>query len=562
MLRKTFLLITILALLTGNFAVNPLNSSISTDLSAVLNKPLVMVIVNSSIYTAIESSLNQYAVDVENEGSSVNITETNQLSDKTPKGIREYLRDFLNRGLTGVLFVGDIPEAWYELGDKKFPTDMYYRDLNGLWKDMDGDGIYEEHGGDVSPEIWVGRLKASTLSGDEVSLIKNYFTKNHRYRDGSRILPLWRTLLYIDDEGVNWTEESERSLNYVSTDITLVTDPEVTNAENYKSRLMDPFGYQWVYLMCHGSFDYQAFMEQGQPKAGTIYSWEYRSIDPRVFFYLFFSCSAARYTEREYFGGSAVFADTYGLLAIGSTDLMFSVSFREFFAALSDGKSIGTAFQEWFLKQIEGHDQLQEEQYQSIFYGLTMIGDPTLKPYAMRSVQLHDISITDVTTRFLDAKNKETLLIIVTVENRGNFTESFDLTIRASTHLLTSFHLSLAAKANTTVDVTVAHPYSIVFVNNLETMITATASIVPEEFNQGDNVKSINIKGMVIILRERYSSWYPAASLFLILAMFIVIPYGLLRLLMSERLIIIGYLKRTKSDFARKPSSLEHKPET
>ena len=77
-------------------------------------KPLVLVIVHSSIYATIELSLNQYVADVENEGFSVDIIETGQIQNETPQGIRSYLQSAMNSNLVGVLFVGDIPEVWQE----------------------------------------------------------------------------------------------------------------------------------------------------------------------------------------------------------------------------------------------------------------------------------------------------------------------------------------------------------------------------------------------------------------------------------------------------------------
>lgn len=560
MLRRNALLILVL-FSALELAVNPSKSFVSTVLSSEPNKPLVMVIANSSIYAAIRPSLNQYAVDVENEGFSVSIIETNQLPNKTSNGIKAYLQKALNQDLIGALFIGDIPEAWFKVGDRKLPTDMYYRDLNGYWRDLDGDGIYDEHSGEISPEIWVGRLKASTIACDEASLLKNYFIKNHRYRDASRILPWWRTLAYIDDDGVDWAEEAKMSLSQVSTDITLVTDSAVTNAQDYKEKLKDPFGYEWVYLMCHGSFDYHTFIVHGKQRAGTVFSWEYRSIDPRALFYIFFTCLAARYTEQDYLTGSAVFTDTYGLLAIGATDKMFSTSLRRFFAVLSEGKSIGTAFQEWFLEQHEISSQLQEKlDSQFIFYGLTITGDPTLKPYSRRSVQLHNVSITDVTIHFLNVgKNGGTLSIIVNIENRGNFTESFDLTIHAYSLTLASLNLSLTPKNYTTVNFTVSEPYRVIFAKSLKTMVTVATSIIPEEFNVGDNVEQLCIEGVAITKSKPRLRLNPLACLILIFAMLITIPYCLFKTATEERPLLLRYLMRGKSYLTKKLSDLMSK---
>jgi hypothetical protein len=560
MMKKAVLLLTMIltSFLTQMLTVNPTKSFVSAALSDETKKPLVMVIINSSIYAAIKSSVNQYEADLENEGFSVNTTETNQLSDKTPQGVRAYLQEALNHDLAGALFVGDVSEAWYEVDDTKFPTDMYYMDLNGSWKDLNGNGIYDEHSGDISPEIWVGRLKASTIDSDEASLINNYFTKNHRYRNGLRLLPWWRTLAYIDDDGVAWAEDVKLSLSQISTDITLVTDPATTNTSDYLRRLSDGFGYQWVYLMSHGSFDYHTFMisrEQEQPQWDrSIYSWQYRSMDPRVFFYLFFVCSAARYTEPQYLAGSAVFAKTYGLLAIGSTDIMYSVSFRRFFTSLSEDKCIGTAFRDWFLEQSRQYNQSQEKQdYQKTFYGLTIVGDPTLQSYPRQNVLLHDISVTDVTVHLKNTTNERSLSIITTIENEGNFTETFDFTIRAGAILLTINTLSLSPKASRTVTFTVTQPYRVEFVSgNLKTLIEATASIVAEEFNANNNTKFVYVEGIIIGWSIQDLSFYSIIYVFAFFAVLITIFYGLLKMLMSERPPLLKYWRRIQGYFAKK----------
>lgn len=560
MARKKILLMTFLILLLAQSCTANSLQSIAPMIGVEESKrPVVMAMVNSSIYTAIRSSLDQYVIDVENIGLPVNITETNKLPDKSPKGIRTYLRGALNHGLIGAFLVGDIPEVWYEVDGKKFPTDMYYRDLNGFWIDVDGDGAYDQHKGEVSPEIWVGRLKASSTIGDEASLINNYFTKNHRYRNGLRVLPWWRSLVYIDDDGVDWTEDAELSLSQISTDITLITDPATTSATDYKSKLKEPFGYQWLYLMSHGSFDYHLFevpqREVLSRRDQTVFSWQYRSIDPRVFFYLFFVCYAARYTESEYLTGSVVFAKKYGLLAIGSTDLMFSISFRKFFTSLSEGKSIGDAFHKWFLEHFKKYDNAQEKQnYEIMFYGLTIAGDPTLQPGRPRSVLLHDISVADVRVRLRNT-NEMSPSITVTVENRGNFTETFYFTIKANAFTLMRMHLSLPAKANTTVTFTLTQRYRFILTNYSKTMIKAMTSVLPEEFNAGDNVKKVYIQGMILLQTPNYS---PHLMVFP-MVIFAITCFGFLKTLGSERPLLLKYWTRTWSYFGKKLFDLKHK---
>ena len=532
MFRKSFTIFyLILPLLSVSFASNSLASTTSIATNTESDKPLVIILVNSTIYPEIKSSLNCYVTDVETEGFSASIIETDQLQDKTPQGVKSCLSEALSRGLVGALFIGNIPVAWYESNGKKFPTDMYYRDLNGCWRDIDGDGVYDEHDDNVAPEIWVGRLKPPTLRiNEEAQLLNNYFNKNHQYRHGLRVLPWWRTLAYIDDDGIGWTEETNASLNEVSTDITLETDPNATTAQDFKTRLKDTFGYQWLYLMAHGSFDYNVFEVDGRPTGGTVYSWEYRDIDPRILLYLFFTCSAARYTEQDYLAGSAVFTTNYGLLAIGCTDDMFSVSFRRFFKALSEGDFIGNALQKWFQEQYTELNPL-------IFYGLTIIGDPTLRPYTKQDLKIHDISIVTINLCFQGSKNEERLLISVKIENKGNFTENFTFTIKSFSLTLASLPLSLEPKAFTTVNYTVTKPYSVINASSVKTMLIISAEGVQEEFNPSDNLKQLCLENVAIVKPESRYAPHTLESLIGFFLVVTMIAYFFFKLITSENIL-------------------------
>ncbi|MDH5770274.1 MAG: hypothetical protein OEZ25_03190, partial [Candidatus Bathyarchaeota archaeon] len=111
MLKKTiFLGLVLVFFLTPQVASLP--EHIAMAMSNTIEKPLVCILVNSTIYAGIESSLDQYVVDMENSGFEVKIMETGQLLDKTPRGIRSYLQENIPHRLAGCLLVGDIPGAW------------------------------------------------------------------------------------------------------------------------------------------------------------------------------------------------------------------------------------------------------------------------------------------------------------------------------------------------------------------------------------------------------------------------------------------------------------------
>lgn len=459
-----------------------------------LNKPLIAVIVDSNIYNGTKSSLQQYKDDVEESGFSVRIAQTNEMPNLTKEGVREYLRRLLNQSLVGALLVGDIPEAWYEVGSAKFPTDAYYMDLNGTWVDTNGNGIYDKHNETLAPEIWVGRLKASTVGGDEVSLVNNYFEKNHLYRTRSISIPWWRALLYMDDEAVFEGHDGLTPLRCIATDITAVTDGYTTNATDYKRRLEDKVGYHWVYVMSHGTAVNQTFVVPSKKPFtmfdldGTVSSSDYRAIDPKVFFYHFFVCSAGRYTEQNYLAGSAVFGGNYTLLALASTDNAYTYPFNDFYKALSLGEPIGEAFLDWRENAVKeslqpGMSELRKVNYDIMLNDAVMIGDPSLRLY----VEKHDVALTDLSVFSKNVSGSERLVVRFTVQNKGDFAESFNVTVSFDSSPMYYTQLTLAPNESKTVTFSPDDSYRYLWSSFSLHTVDAQASVLRGEFNVSNN---------------------------------------------------------------------------
>jgi hypothetical protein len=389
-------------------------------------------------------------------------------------------------GLVGAVLVGDIPSALYEVSIHTFPTDMFYMDLNGTWIDSDGNGIYDRHVGDVSPEIWIGRIKPPDNS-DGALLINNYFAKNHFYRNGMFRIPWWRALAYLDDSGVGWAGNAKSSLGRITTNVDVVTDPATTNSTDYKQRLRDPLGYQWLYLMAHGTSNYHAFQIPSKSEEPAwdayVYSKDYDTIDPNILFFLLFVCNAARYTEPDYLAGSIVFSKSRSLLAIGSTNLMFSMSFDGFFEALSHGKTIGTAYLEWLRTQNQlYYQQWERYDYELRFYSLTLIGDPSLLPIS----ESRDVSVKSVLVTFQN--DDRTMLVTVQIENRGEVDETFNIVLKQDyRRIIGNYTIFLPSKTNRSLTFEFRSAEQFLEGPLNPHSILVTTSVIPGEFITEDN---------------------------------------------------------------------------
>jgi hypothetical protein len=103
---------------------------------------------------------------------------------------------------------------------------------------------------------------------------------------------------------------------------------------------------------------------------------EVKAIDPVAYFYNLYACSNARYTSLNYMAGWYVFCQAYGLAALGSTKTGSMLEFDDFYPSLGEQEPIGEAYYDWFIAQAEyGFEDWE----QCWYYGMTLIGDPTLR---------------------------------------------------------------------------------------------------------------------------------------------------------------------------------------
>ncbi|MDH3891189.1 MAG: putative Ig domain-containing protein [candidate division Zixibacteria bacterium] len=335
------------------------------------------VIVNSDLYPSIQTALDQYLLDLTGELYAVELFTS---LGGTPEELRTFLQQQYQAGMEGCVLIGDLPIPWYETwcGDgpdyEQFPIDLFYMDLDGSFVDSDANGLYESHSGDVTPEIWMGRLTASVIrmgGRDEVSLMLNYFYKNHLYRCGLMGVNN-RALVYIDDDwadgGVSWNLDVGTAYN----DRTFENDNWITWADDYQGYL--PANYEFIQVCVHSSPFVHGFKNPSEQWSYT-YNGTILALDPTAVFYNLFACSNSRYVEMDNMGGCYTFGDSYGLGSIGSTKTGSMLNFGAFYQPFGDGLSIGEAFKSWFTDC--GSDGFADWEV-CWYYGMTLQSDPTL----------------------------------------------------------------------------------------------------------------------------------------------------------------------------------------
>ncbi|MEO0216861.1 MAG: T9SS type A sorting domain-containing protein [candidate division WOR-3 bacterium] len=329
--------------------------------------PMVDIVVYAPLYTNILDSLNLYITDLEAENYNVRV---DTIRGWQASQLRNHLASLIDSQLVGAVFIGNVPIAWYEYesseGREEFPIELYFMDLNGTWVDSDNDGLYDDHTGNKAPEIYVGRIYADPVTwGNEIWLVNNYLSKIHKYRTSGFGIPQ-KALAYVDDD---WYSFNNCNLNLLYDTVVVVRQYNTTTAADFRQRLDDP--YEWVQICSHSSPWGNTF-KNTSGYAGTVFNFELWFADPPFLFLNLFQCAGTRFIEENSEGSCYIFNTTNGLLAIGSTKVGSMLNFSGFYGPLNTGITVGQAFKQWFTQY--GINDVDW------FYGMCIIGDPTLKP--------------------------------------------------------------------------------------------------------------------------------------------------------------------------------------
>ncbi len=366
-----------------SFDIEPFQFQTILEAEPSAEKNLVLKIEDTDKYPSLAADLVLYIADLQNDGYRVSLY---LVRGGGPEDYRNFFKSHLAEGLVGV--IGDPPAAWFEMkddfyGSTEFPTDLYYMDLDGEWLDTDGNSILDTHRGNTNPEIWLSRTTVGSLSplGDEVSLLKDYFKRNHEwrqnwlaYKDSQR-----RAMTYVENDWQSFGPAIKRDLEQIYPDVDLFSDPMATTATDYVQRIQED--YEFVTVWAHGNVGTQVF---GPEPWSYLYTADLLNIQPKGYFYNLFSCGNANFTGKitkdsdfiiPYIGGAYLFFGN-GLAVVGSTKTGGMVYSEAFYSALAEGKSFGEAFLAWWKNSGFTPDSLLFRQWN---YGMTILGDPTLR---------------------------------------------------------------------------------------------------------------------------------------------------------------------------------------
>ncbi len=376
----------------------------------------VFLMVQSSLYDSISTSLNTYREDLEREGYTVQIY---KWSGGTQKTFRQFLVD-RKTNLTGAVLIGELPIPWYNnspwcTGDTfREPMDLPYMDLDGTWNDKDNDGDWDsaDPSSPFGPEIWIGRLYAANLdSVHQASAINDYLYRNHQYRLGNTIRPS-KALHFINyvypsggvEKCTYGSAQQIRTLLEQLYDTVVCVDSASGGNEKqgYLDSLASNYEFAWIYAHGGGTIQFpgHGFTETNE----TVYFYDILHAKSKALFMHNFSCSGTRWTMRNCPSSYYIFGNsndtTSGLAAWGVTVTGGFTGYNDFYPALAEGRNFGEALKASCDSAVVGFlraypscnipnlwvcydsttGQYRDSCWFHPFESVAFLGDPTLKP--------------------------------------------------------------------------------------------------------------------------------------------------------------------------------------
>ncbi|MFX0097506.1 MAG: hypothetical protein ACFE7E_07085 [Candidatus Hodarchaeota archaeon] len=337
----------------------------------------VCVYVNSSIYSSIQSEINQYKSDLEADGFNVTVYNWTSISVEALKA--NLTQENNNSGMIGAVLIGNMPYALFEPpSTTPYPCDLFLMDLDGNWTNPDGDLTYNTHTnttGDLHPEIFIGRINPYCLNvSNHTTLLRNYFQRNHLYRNNS-MTRYNSSLLYIDDDFESVSDEWMQDMLILYSNNTLLNNTyTTTNATDYMNELTKY--YEFVHSFIHSDSVKHYFSPH--PSAGQVNYTQIRNLDNKALFYNLYCCFAADFGAVDNIGSHYLFSSNYTLAIFGSTRSGGFLLNQYLYQPLSQGETLGVAFYDWWF------NDLYETQYPHgpndlTVTGNVLLGDPFLR---------------------------------------------------------------------------------------------------------------------------------------------------------------------------------------
>lgn len=388
-----------------------------------------LIIAENSICDTLINELRTYSEDVHAiYGYGIYLV---SLENATAAQLRSLIISYQNN-LCGVLLVGDVGEAWYEIDQdpltgyyEKWPCDLYFMDLDGTWTDSDNNGIFDGHSGNQNPDIFLARLSTVGLSGlgSESALIKRQLSKSHDFWWKSSFQSPETALNYVG-QNINFCPNGQylypvfASHNYV--DIRYNNYP--ISSTDFLTRL-NSGNYGLTHLVCHSTTTSHEITRAGQ----NVQTSDVINNTSGNYAIILFCCYACYWKSSQpyYLGGAHLFNLGKTMAVIGTTKES-ALGGASFLYSAFPAQNLGNAYLHWWT-EINGETHTPDNVCDH--YGITLLGDPTINfRHNVSNYCVNDLQLTSF------PQDNESNLVLFRAAN--SITVSQNFIIPANVHVV------------------------------------------------------------------------------------------------------------------------------
>ncbi len=301
------------------------------DIQQTIKKDTLLLIVEDTLRDGLTQELNTYSNDVKKEFGFQTIIKTFSSSTSVSE-IKSYIAQIYNdQRLNGVLLIGDIPSgkfyhpAGYYQKDDLPLYDYIYQDIYDACKYSNEWDAFDYSNPDCQntqiPPFWVSRLTPNSSTKNALSLLKDYFKRNHEYRTGQysydqKILlyepVIWEQAEPYRGNTISGIKNNLKAFNmYDEKSITFIDAGKENSDQLYLDEIKKPHKYELLFVNAHGTPTFH-----GKNITPNDIS------DVSFFLGVFVSCSVGRFITEDYIAGNYLF-NGEGLVVFAAPVVIF-----------------------------------------------------------------------------------------------------------------------------------------------------------------------------------------------------------------------------------------------
>jgi len=264
---------------------------------------------------------------------------------------------------------------------RPMPADAFYGDMDGVWTDLNGDGIYDQSELPSDVELQVGRVDFFNLPGaygtvpfpSEVELLRQYLKKDHDFRT-ARVRPAQRALVgnrFGDFAGEAFAASGYRNFaplvgpqNISSAE----SEDPTPDAERWISKLAQT-DYLWAFG-CGGGSQVSVSGLGTHGQFHDVWAADFVNQNAKATFYLMFGSWLGEWDQPDNLMRATLATKDYGLTC------SWSGRPHHYYHAMAMGETIGQG-----IRLSQNNRGLYRNELNNVQHGvhIALMGDPTLR---------------------------------------------------------------------------------------------------------------------------------------------------------------------------------------